>query len=611
MPKFISTKILVCYFLLGSFWVCAQVPKKEVDSVKLSYEKIENYSKKSKFTSFLHKLIFKSTEVKPKQNLKKSKTEKHQNFEGKIIRKIHIKTLDPFGFSETDTSKNPKRFLSKFGNQIHIKTQNFAIKNLLLIHPNDSYDSLLVKESERLIRSQRFVRRVAFRTQPIAENSDSLDIYINVLDSWSLIPNATFTPSRATYELTERNFLGMGHTWDNTFRQNLDDKKNAYSTSYRIPNIKNTYITAGVNYNIDLLNNYTKSVAIERPFFSPFARWAGGVLAESKFRRDSLPDSESNYAMQNFKTGTVELWGGFSTQINKGKTEVDRITNLITTVRFLNVNYLEQPDMLYDPEMFFSSEKFWLTGIGISSRKFVQEQYVFNFGIPEDIPIGKYYGITGGYQVKNNTSRTYFGVRATLGNYFKWGYFSTNYEYGTFFNNNKSEQSAWVTQINYFTPLMELGKWKVRQFFKSNIILGSNRIDSEGDFLSINEDAGIQGFNVPKFLGTKKMVFSFQTQSYSPWNWAGFRMSPFFNYSLAFLGNSDFGFTKSQGYSKIGIGMILTNDYLVFNSFQISLSFFPKIPLQGENIFQTNSFKTSDFGYLDFEINKPRVATYQ
>ena len=55
---------------------------------------------------------------------------------------------------------------------------------------------------------------------------------------------------------------------------------------------------------------------------------------------------------------------------------------------------------------------------------------------------------------------------------------------------------------------------------------------------------------------------------------------------------------------------MLSNDYLVFSSFQFSIAFYPKIPNEGENIFKTNNFNTSDFGYLDFEINNTIARAY-
>jgi hypothetical protein len=51
-----------------------------------------------------------------------------------------------------------------------------------------------------------------------------------------------------------------------------------------------------------------------------------------------------------------------------------------------------------------------------SSRKFVQDNYIFRNGIIEDVPIGKIFGITSGYQFKNNLGRYYIGARAAFGN---------------------------------------------------------------------------------------------------------------------------------------------------------------------------------------------------
>ncbi|HRE78173.1 MAG TPA: hypothetical protein PLL09_10155 [Flavobacterium sp.] len=606
--KHFFTLFFLCLFLFSS----GQEKKTETDSTSLTYKRIENYSKKNNFTKFLHKLVFKTTKVTPiKPKSVKIPEKNHTLYEGKIIRNINIQTLDPFGYSEKDTAKKPKRFTEKAANSIHVKSKKFAIRNIVLIKRNKPYDSLMIKETERLIRSQRFIRRVDISSELVSAQSDSVDINITVLDSWSLIPNASLSSSRGSYELTERNFLGTGHLWDNRFQHDLDDKRNAFSTRYVIPNIRNSYVQTAFNYQIDLDNNYAKSIEMERRFFSPYTRWAGGVFLENRLRRDSLPDFSQEYKLQTFKFNMIDIWGGHSFDITRENNVNERSTNFVTTLRYLKINYLEDITSDFDPIDFYTNESFWLSGIGISSRKFVQEKFVFNYDIVEDIPIGKYYGVTIGNQLKNFDNRWYVGARATFGNYFKWGYLSTNYEYGTFFRDKKNEQSAFVAQINYFTPLMEFGRWKLRQFFKSDIILGGHRLDIQGDKISINESNGISGFNDPKFLGTKKMIFSFQTQSYSPWDWAGFRFSPFFNFSMAFLGNTEYDFQKSKGYAKLGMGVLITNDYLVFNSFQISFAYYPSIPNDGENLFKSNTFKTDDFGYLDFEINKPRVVLYQ
>ena len=535
--------------------------------------------------------------------------------------------MDPFGFSVSDTTKIPRNWSEKFGNSLHISTRKLAIKNLLLFRKNKLFDTLLVSESERLIRLQKYVRDVEITVKTISKNSDSADVYIRVLDTWSSIPKGSATSSKASIGLRERNFLGTGHEFYNRFSKRFDDGKNAYSMKYEIPNIKNTFIKTSVIYHTELNDHYGKSLNVERTFYSPFTRWAGGVYIDEQFRIDSLQNAQLQYANQNLKYKSQDLWGGISFPLFKEKTTKYSYNNLVYSARLLNVQYEESPTFEYDSINYYSGETFYLTGIGISSRQFVEDQYLYNYSIIENVPVGKIYGITGGYQIKNNTGRFYLGARASFGNYHSWGYLSTNFEYGTFFNASKTEQSAFSFQANYFTNLAELGKrWKLRQFIKPQIIIGNNRLKSTGDYLALNENvpfqgtygagfqgdngAGINGFDSALF-GTKKFVLSLQTQLYSPWNIIGFRLNPYFNYTAAMLGNKSNGFTKSRLFSSIGIGVLINNDYLVFNSFQFSISFYPNIPGQGNNIFKTNSFGTTDFGLQDFDFGKPRTVIYK
>ena len=615
-------------FLIGITYTSgsAQIaPTPTQDTAKM-YRKIEKYSKKSKFTKLLHKMIFEPVEQKKANPILQKKIKKYVNVEGKIIRKIDILSLDPFGYSEIDTTKKPRNWGERTGNRIHVKSSKIAIKNLLLIKKNQPLDSLLVRESERLIRTQRYINRVKITAEPIANNSDSVDVYVRVLDSWSLIPKASLSSSRTTVDLEERNFLGSGHEFDNKLTNRLVDGKKAYYTKYIVPNILNTFIKTTLSYQIDLNDYYGKSINIERAFYSPFAKWAGGIYVDQQFRKDSLQNANSTYATQNFKYNSQDFWGGFATRIFNGNTETERTTNLVFTGRLLKTQFKESPTIAYDSINFYAGETFYFTGVGISTRQFVEDKFLFNYGIIEDVPIGKIYGITGGYQLKNGRGRLYVGTRASFGNYFRLGYLSANFEYGTFFRDSKAEQTAFSFQANYFTNLIELGRWKIRQFIKSQVIIGNNRLNSNGDYLTLNEsssfqgnygagnqapnNAGILGFNSPLY-GTKKVLLTFQTQTYSPWNLIGFRFNPYFKYTAAVLGNEQIGLTKSKMYSKIGIGVIISNDYLVFSSFQLSMSYFPSIPGIGENVFQTNSFETTDFGFQDFELAKPRTVIYK
>lgn len=77
------------------------------------------------------------------------------------------------------------------------------------------------------------------------------------------------------------------------------------------------------------------------------------------------------------------------------------------------------------------------------------------------------------------------------------------------------------------------------------------------------------------------------------------------------LGDTKTGFKNSRAYSQIGIGVLIRNENLVFNTFQISISFYPLIPGVGQDVFKLNSYKTSDFGFQDFEFGKPATVAFR
>ncbi len=596
--------ILLCNFTF------AQKPVVKQDSTQV-YEDIEEFSDKSNFTKFIYKLIFKPTKQgsSKKRKYKKLIQKPYSSFEGKTIRHIHIETLDPFGYSIEDTTSVARSFIQKTGNKLHVKTQDITIQNLLLIHKNQPFDALSVKESERLVRKMDFVRDVSFYVKTASRNSDSVDIFIRVLDIWSIIPKGSMSALGTTINLTDKNFLGYGHEFQNVYSRDYNQGTNAYKAHYFIPNIKNTYINSTLLYGIVGHKYNKRSVAFDRPFFSPLAKWAAGISYSHQFRNDSISTNNIVFIPQRFKYNTQDYWAGSAIRIYKGISEYYRTTNFISTFRFLRVRYLENPIAALDPQHVYTNENFFLGSIGISTRKYAQEKYIFKFGITEDVPVGKVISLTAGYQDKSYNGRIYLGSRVSFGKYHPWGYLITNLELGTFLNGKHIEQGVITAGINYYSGLIELSNWKIRQFAKPQLTIGINRFVH--DSLTINDGFGLDGFRSPTLFGTNRMLLTLQTQSYAPWDFIGFRFGPYFTWSMGMLGDKVSGFRNSKLYSQIGIGVLIRNENLVLNTFQISIAFYPSIPGIGNNITKINSFDTSDFGFRDFEIGKPAPVLYR
>jgi hypothetical protein len=562
-------KIIISLFV-SAFLTASALSQQDTvksDSTHL-YKDIETYSKRNKFNSFLYHLIFRSAaKGTTRKSYKKLIQKPYSTFQGKIIRKINIITLDPFGYSVNDTARGSQNLFVRAGNDLHIKTQIMTIRNLLLFRKNDPFNSYFVKESERLIRSQKFVHDVSFYVTVPGENSDSVDIYIRELDIWSIHPQIAVSPSHITAGLKDINFLGSGHEFQNVFSRNISTGISAFNTDYFIPNIKTTYINSKLHYGLDGYGNTRKSIGLERPFYSPYAKWAAGIYFASQVNKDSLNSLNPVYVPLNLKFKTQDFWAGKAIQIFKGSTEEELATNLIIALRYFRVRYSEKPSDINDPQQIYSSQDFYLAGIGISTRKYVQDTYIFKFGTIEDVPVGRVIEITGGYQIRNDSKRPYLGLQSSLGNYNEWGYLSANLEFGTFFKGSKADQEVIKAGVNYFTGLFEIGKWKFRQFVKPEITIGVNMLSY--DSLTLNDSYGIQGFKTRLLSGTSRLLLTLQTQSYAPWNLIGFRFGPYLNFSLGMLGDEISGFKNRKLYSQIGFGVLIKNENLVISTFQI------------------------------------------
>jgi len=605
--------LFIFSFLISDFAFTQQTPAK-ADSTSI-YKNIETYSRQSKFKTFVYRLIFKPVTPETKNKAVRKKTYKnliqkpYSDFEGKIIRHINVVTFDPFGYSVTDTMVASRNFVLKAGNGVHIKTRGITIRNLLLFHKNQPFNSLLVKESERLIRAQKYVHDVAFSIIATGEDSDSVDIFIRELDRWSITPTGTVSNRKMFASITDINFLGSGHEFQNTFSRNFITGVNSFNTDYFIPNIRNTYINAKLHYGFDADGDFTRGLAVDRPFFSPLAKWAAGVIILSEFKEDTLNAINPAFVPYSLRFNTQDAWAGKAIRIFKHGRDNELITNLIFTARYLRVRFSEKPLEQNDPFHIYSDEDFYLGSIGIASRKYVQDKYIFKFGVIEDVPAGKVFNLTAGYQVRNNTGRLYLGMRVSFGDYHEWGYLSSNLEYGTFFNASHAEQGIFTAGINYSTVLFKIGKWNFRQFVKPQMTLGINWFPY--DSLTLNDGHGLDGFKSPVLSGTKRLLLTLQTQSYPPWSFLGFRFGPYLNCSFGMIGDDAGGFKNSKVYSQLGLGVMINNEHLVYSTFQISISFYPSIPGIGQDIFRMNSIRTTDFGFRDFEIEKPGRILYQ
>jgi len=581
--------------------------EKEKDSITF-YQDIENYSNKHKFTKQVHRWLFKRAKT---ENLNQIDTAaiNYEQFKGRIIRKIIYQSLDPFGFSVKDSTKVPEKGIEKFGNRLHLKTKPWTIRNYLLFKVNQPLDPDKILESERILYSQRFIRRITILPKPIATTNDSIDIIIRSLDAWSIIFKGSINTSTLRTEINQRNFAGLGHQFIPAYQHNYADNTQKYQLQYRIPNIRQTFIEAYVNYLKDFNNNKVRTVELKRDFFSNYTKWVGGIKYEHFNRNDSIYNLDLIKEPLKYRYDQYDTWGGYAFKIFDNN-ELNKHVHLITTTRFLSTNYSLKPDPIYDPYSFYNNTNLWISSIGLTSRYFNKSEYIFYQGVPEYYQTGQNIFITSGFERKNKTQRFYIGGQISNGRNYDFGYLAPILEGGTFFNNGKTEQTLVKFSLFYMSNLFQIKKWKFRQFVVPKFAFGSNRFDVWNDLASLGlKEDGIVGFNNFK-RGAKKMIITFQLQSYTPKNILGFRLNPFLIANFATISNSNEKLINSKVYSSFGIGMQISNDFLIFDNFQISFIYLPTVPVKGDNVFHLNSFNNTDLRLPDFQISKPEIVKY-
>ena len=601
------------FYILLFLILCLQTKAQNNDTIPKK-NPIENNREpqKNKFIKSIEKLLYKKPNQKPsnQKEIKKNESINYSSFEGKIIRNINIETMDPFGNSIDDSTQIAQKRFEKLGNKAHLKTKKFTIRNILLFKPDQKLDSVKIKESERLMRTQRYIRRVKITPVLIPNSPDSVDIDIKVLDSWSIYPTGSLSNSSGRIRLVSRNFGGFGHYLSTQYKTNFVQNKHAFNAQYQVNNIKNTFINVGGLYDIDFAKNHQKSVYIQRPFYSPLTKYAGGATLSKIFYKDSIPDITNNNQITNIKYNIYDVWFGRAFRISK--TNDKNITNLITTLRYNVVNYKENPIPTNDPEGVYSDQQFVLGSVAISSSQYKQTKYLFNYGLIEDVNYGKNFSITGGLQWKNQILRPYLGAEFSLGKFVNDNYLGINVEWGTFFNANKPEQSVLSVKGMFFSRIYEYRNWKFRQFFNPELVFGYNRLDYTKDRINLNgADNGIDGFYSYNLFGTKRVLLSFQTQSYAPGSLLGFRFSPFLSASFGWLGDEGNKFVSDNMYSKIAFGISLNNDYLVFQNIQISIALYPTIPGNGRNIIKTNNIRNDNIDLMRFNSGSPTTVPFQ
>lgn len=592
--------IVLIFFLCGFFSLKAQEKK---DSL---YYKIEEFSDQRKVTKFFHRLIFRreadSTSVK-------SRTEKlsQETYNKKYIRNILIETIDPFGYGSKD-NKEKLKWYDWLTHHLHSTTRNSTVNNYLLFKEGEEYNAQKLYESERLLRRMPFINRVNISVSDSDSGKDSIDVVVKVLDSWSLKPRISYSGSKIGLGMTEENALGLGHTFDFLYRNDSKERQNYVLGSYTAYNLFGSYINAQILGERDFSRNERINFNVRRDFFSPLTKWAGGFSFDYFMRNVLLPiETDTTYPEVQIKAYSQDLWGGYQIPVSSDTSE--KVSSNIAVIgRFQNYQYKDSPEI--DKYKYFNSYNSFLMSVGFIRRNFSVQRNIFQYDLPEDIAYGNSVNFTTGALSRSNDVKPYVGISASYGSFTKLGYFTLKAQFGRFFNENSRNRESFRLDGTYFTNLTDWKFAKVRHFFSPTLALGNPQHNySYIDRINLSSPDEFPVYN-SDYIGTKKLVLRYQLQLFIDKTWKNFHFSPYLTVAAGWLGMPDDKLLSTKTNTKIGIGVLINNPFLVFNRIQISFTYYPRVPFDNNSVFDFNSNRNNLLPMNSFATEIPHFVNF-
>jgi hypothetical protein len=200
-------------------------------------------------------------------------------------------------FNTGDPDLDPRfGWVYRAANALHVRTRENVILRELLFSPGDCYDAYLLAETERILRSYRFLARVDVFGIP--QPDGSWHVIVDTQDEWSTrIDLRVSSDDGLAVEgigLDEVNLLGTGQALDVYYFAR--DARREYGARYRTPQL------LGTRWDADVELAHTRAgtraaLEVGYPFVGEVSRWAG----RQSFLRD---DRHFDYLLPDQATGT-------------------------------------------------------------------------------------------------------------------------------------------------------------------------------------------------------------------------------------------------------------------------------------------------------------------
>lgn len=224
------------------------------------------------------------------------------------IREVTIDNHSIFDVDEIDPSHRFRRWFLSVANRAHKRTTEGFIRNELLFQAGDCLEPLLLEESERVLRSYRFIAEA--HVEAVDAGAGLHDVQVQTQDEWSLKINVRpeFEDGLriARLAVAEENLLGSGARLA-VFRHAHQDTRD-FGAAWQTPRLFGTRLDARLTGGTTRLGSFFEET-VAYPFVAEVGTHAFSEtisLREDYFAYAADPDTPYERLMLPMKTFRVQ-----------------------------------------------------------------------------------------------------------------------------------------------------------------------------------------------------------------------------------------------------------------------------------------------------------------
>jgi hypothetical protein len=616
---------VLCFLLLAAFKVQAQqtAPEclpgdKQKDTVSKKGTKADSTTRKG----WMHNIFqqaWSSIQKEPGDTsvqhtvLNTKSEDEYICLAGKTIRRI---SCAQYGFDRNfiDTSRRITSFAARAARTLHSNTKNWVIESNLFFRENQPLDPYIIADNERYLRTLDFLQDARILVLSVAGSEDSVDVMVVTKDLFSIkvdFDNNGITAGKL--RVREDNFLGMGQQLAGAILYDPARKSMGYDLQYSKNNIGGTFIHGVVAYsntnsghNIGLENEESYYIRMFRPLPSPYFRIAGGLEAITSHSVNVFGRGDSLFTK--YRYNYFDVWAGYNLFLG----DILAGDNHNRERKFLSLRYMHQdfkdlPQHFRDNyDFIYNSKQAVLGQLTFFKQDFVKTQYIYGFGITEDVPYGYNASFTGGFWQQRDLRRPYAGVNIDYYTARAEGAFCQYYlKTGAFFHQHQLQDASVLIGLSYFSKLFFTGNTKIRQYVRATFTQLFNRVTYEP--LRIDNTYGLRDFGTDTLYGNQRASIQSETNIFTNFKFHGIKFAPFLYADLAMLRGDGLNLNKADVFTGLGGGIRARNENVIFGTVELKAVYFPRVT-PGGTTFRISLNSDIRFRYNSNYITPPDIA---